>query len=103
MPSIYKESISLGMEYDFEVKLSCGSLSAEDLGVELVVTNDKSSKTEDFLIKKSFTFVNQSGSMATFRLKYVTSQIGSFSIGLRVYAKNDLLAYQQDSGLVKWM
>lgn len=103
MPSIYKESISLGMEYDFEVKLSCGSLSAEDLGVELVVTNDKSSKTEDFLIKKSFTFVNQSGSMATFRLKYVTSQIGSFSIGLRVYAKNDLLAYQQDSGLLKWM
>ncbi|SHF36265.1 alpha-glucan family phosphorylase [Dysgonomonas macrotermitis] len=103
MPSIYKEDITLGQTYELEIKLSCGSLSAEDIGVELVVTNDKDTKTDDVLVKEPFTLVDQSGSIATYRLKYTTSRIGSFSIGLRVYAQNDMLAHQQDSGLVKWM
>lgn len=104
MPSIYKESITLGQDYDFEVKLGCGSLSANDIGVELLITNDKSTLlTDELLIKKTFDFVSQNGSVATFKLKYTTSLIGSFNVGLRVYAKNSLLAHQQDSGFVKWM
>lgn len=103
MPSVYKEPIVLGQEYEMEIKLTCGSLSAEDIGVELVITNDQTSKGEEFLIKYQFTCVSQDGSIATYRLKHRSEQPGTFNMGLRVFAKNDMLAYQQDSGLVKWM
>lgn len=103
MPSVYKEPIVLGQEYEMEIRLTCGSLSAEDIGVELVITNDPTSKGEEFLIKHAFTCVSQDSSVATYRLKHTSEQAGTFNMGLRVFAKNDLLAHQQDSGLVKWM
>ncbi|MBF0575230.1 alpha-glucan family phosphorylase [Dysgonomonas sp. GY617] len=103
MPSVYKEPIVLGQEYEMEIRLTCGSLSAEDIGVELVITNDPTSKGEEFLIKHAFTCVSQDSSVATYRLKHTSEQAGTFNMGLRIFAKNDLLAHQQDSGLVKWM
>lgn len=103
VPSIYKEPIVLGQEYEMEIRLTCGSLLAEEIGVELVITNDETSKQEEFLVKYPFTCVSQDSSVATYRLKHISKQAGTFNLGLRIFAKNDMLAHQQDSGLVKWM
>lgn len=103
MPSVYKEPIVLGHEYEMEIRLTCGSLSAEDIGVELVITNDQAGKGEEFLIKQQFVCVSQDSSIATYRLKHTSEQTGAFMMGLRIFAKNEMLAHQQDSGLVKWM
>ena len=105
VPSIYKESITLGKSYDFDLTLNCGSLSAsDDIEVEIVAISSSSDmKTEKIIKKKSLDFVSQKGSIATYQLKYTTSEIGNFNVGLRIYAKNPLLAHQQDSGFVKWM
>lgn len=104
IPSIYKESIAVGNEYDLEVTLSCGSISPADIGVELVATRPNHEGDVDGFIKKSeFIRIASEGHVATYRLKYVGEQSGTFSVGVRIYAQNKLLAHQQDSGLVKWL
>ncbi|MEN9919912.1 MAG: alpha-glucan family phosphorylase [Bacteroidota bacterium] len=102
MPSMHAEPITVGKEYYLEVTLSCGSLSADDIGVELVSLREDLEK-EKHLSKYDFVCTATQGSVATFHLRYVGEQSGSFSMGIRIFAKNDLLAHQQDSGLVKWL
>lgn len=104
MPNINNEQITLGKEYNMEVSLSTGNLSPEDIGVELVITKESDSKNQSSLKKEKFVRVSSDEDrISTYRLKYVTEEAGSFSVGLRIYAQNELLAHQQDSGLIKWL
>jgi len=104
IPSIYKEAISVGKEYNLEVTLSCGAISPEDIGVELVATKpNHEGKVDEFIKKSEFIRVSSEGNVATYRLKYVGEQSGTYSVGVRIYAQNKLLVHQQDSGLVKWL
>ena len=105
MPSIYKEQLTIGKEYFMEISLSCNSLSPEDIGVELIIASEKDDNQVEFLKKKSFDLIPSDikSSVATYRLKYVSEKSGSYSIGVRIFAKNDMMAHQQDSGFVKWL
>ncbi|MDU1903738.1 MAG: alpha-glucan family phosphorylase [Dysgonomonas sp.] len=104
IPSIYKEAISVGKEYNLEVTLSCGAISPEDIGVELVATKpNHEGEIDEFIKKSEFIRVSSDGNVATYRLKYVGEQSGTYSVGVRIYAQNKLLVHQQDSGLIKWL
>jgi len=105
MPSIFKEELTIGKEYYLEVNLSCGALSPEDIGVELVIATVNDRGEKEFMRKKDFQSVpsDEKSSVATYSLKYTSEKSGSYSIGLRIFAKNELLAHQQDSGFVKWL
>jgi len=105
MPSIYKEQVTIGKEYNIEISLSCGTLSPEEIGVEMIIAAEKDDNQKEFLRKKTFELIpsDMKSSVATYKLKYVSEQSGSYSIGVRIFAKNELLAHQQDSGLVKWL
>jgi len=104
IPSIYKEQISIGKEYIMEVSISCGSISPTDIGVELISVDDKGSNRKESFKKTEFVRVSSDeSSVATYRLKYIAEDSGTFSVGLRLFAQNELLAHQQDSGLVKWL
>lgn len=105
MPSIYKEQLTIGKEYFMEISLSCNSLSPEEIGVELIIASEKDDNQLAFFKKQSLELVPSDikSSVATYRLRYVSEQSGSYSIGVRIFAKNDMLAHQQDSGFVKWL
>lgn len=104
IPSIYKEQLVMGQEYEMEITLSCGSVSPEDIGVELISVRENEKHEKEILHKKSFALLpSEGGSVGVYQLKYSSEESGAFLTGIRIYAKNKLLAHQQDSGLVKWI
>lgn len=104
MPSIYQDTIVLGHEYNLEIQIACGSLSAEDIGVELIIsTGIATSKKIEISLKSEFQCVSHESDIATYQLKYTTQKAGSFSAGIRVYAKSEMLAHRQDFCMVKWL
>lgn len=99
------QTIILGQEYDLEASITCGILSPDDIGVELLVLHKQKigDKDIDSLEKREFKCVSKDGSVAKYLLKYTPEVSGTYSTGIRVYAKNKLLAHQADFCLVKWL
>lgn len=99
------ESIILGKEYNLEACITCGLLSSDDIGVELMIIRKQKVGHNDVetLEKTEFVCVSKEGSVAKYQLKYVPEMPGTYSTGIRIYAKNKLLAHQQDFCLVKWL
>ena len=99
------ESIVLGQEYNLEASITCGLLSSDDIGVEMMIMRKQKFGHKDIetLEKIEFKCVAKEGSVAKYQLNYVPKLPGTFSTGIRIYAKNKLLAHQQDFCLVKWL
>ena len=93
----------LGEKYHFEVKVDVANLSAEEIGVELVVAKQMvGQQAPDVLRTEKLQLVNVEGSHATYALDVVPVHTGAFDIALRVYPKNENLPYRMDFALVKW-
>lgn len=100
---ISKEAILTGHTYKSEVVISLGDIKAEDIGVELVIAREVTDKgavklstvTELELIKTE-------GTLASYAIEMTPKHTGSFSVAIRVFAKNEKLAHRMDFALVKW-
>ena len=93
----------LGEKYHFEVKIDVATLSAEEIGVELVVAKQVvGSQSPDVALTEQLQLVNVQGKQATYALDVVPNHTGAFDIALRVYPKNANLPYRMDFALVKW-
>lgn len=103
IPSIYTEAITLGHTYEFETIISCGRLSSEDIGIELVIINKDDEEETEELQTFQFQCISNKNSTATYEFKHKADQAGNYKIGVRIYPKNKYLAHRQDFYLVKWM
>ena len=102
-PNENNEVLSLGTEHESKVQLYLGALSAEDVGVEMVITtrdNDDRIVIDEIIPFQLEHFAN---SEATFTCKLIPQTAGAYYIAARVYAKNDKLPHRQDFALVKWL
>ncbi len=101
-PNRTDQMISLGKSYSGELRLELGELDMSEIGVELIVAEQKN---EQMIIRKKFAWepVLQDGSIATYRLDAVAASPGMLKLAIRVYPKNDLLPHRQDFSLVKWL
>ena len=98
-----KESMMLGEKYHFEVKVDVATLTAEEIGVELVVAKQVvGSQSPDITLTEQLRLVNVEGTIATYALDVTPTRTGAFDIALRVYPKNESLPYRMDFALVKW-
>jgi phosphorylase/glycogen(starch) synthase len=97
-----KEQILLGKEYDLEVQLDIASLNPQDVGVELVLAEQKHDK---MTVKRTIDFVPIShiGSKVTYSAKFRPEKPGVYFAGVRLYAKNVNMPYRQDFALVRWI
>ena len=90
-------------KYLYEVTLDIASLSAEDLGVELVVAKQiESGEAVNVVATKQLAVKSVEGQKVTFSIDYTPERTGSFDVALRVYPKNDRLPHRMDFALVKW-
>lgn len=102
LPNRNKQLIALGKSYSGEIKLEIGELDMHEVGVELVVAEQKDGKTV-VREKRDFQPVEQIGSVARYHIDATADAPGLLLLAIRVYPKNDLLPHRQDFALVKWL
>ena len=101
-PDSIQKLLNLNEEYKAEIVIDLKNLKPKDIGVELVVV-DSSNLDNPLLINKSdFEFIKEDNNFAYYELTEKPKKSGAFSYSIRIYPKNELLPYQQDSKLVKW-
>ena len=97
------EAIFVDKKYRYEVTLNVANLSAEELGVELVVAKQiEAGEAVNVVATQALEIKNIEGNEVTFAIDYTPSRTGSFDVALRVYPKNDRLPHRMDFALVKW-
>ncbi|MBR5132971.1 MAG: alpha-glucan family phosphorylase, partial [Alistipes sp.] len=97
------EAIFVDKKYRYEVTLDMANLTAEDLGVEVVVAKQiESGEAVNVVATKALEVKSVNGSEITFSIDYTPARTGTFDVALRVYPKNDRLPYRMDFALVKW-
>ncbi len=86
-------------EYAGTVVLDLNEISASDIGVELVITEngERLISTHEFVLDKS------SVDKAYYSVKVSIKQPGTFSFGIRIFPKHDYLPHRQDINLVRWI
>ncbi len=85
--------------YEGKVVLDLNEISASDIGVELVITENG----ERLISSHEFTLDKSAGDKAYFSVKVSIRQPGTFSYGIRIFPKNDFLPHRQDINLVRWI
>ena len=96
-------SLPLGTEFKAQVRLDLGTLSAEEVGIELLFF--KRLNEEELEMKSSYPLEVQSakGSQVTYSCAIEPQMPGVYEYGLRIFAKHPLLPHRQDLNLVKWI
>jgi alpha-glucan phosphorylase-like protein len=85
--------------YESQVTLDLNEISATDVGVELVITENG----ERLISTHEFTLDKANIDKALYKAKVTIGQPGTFSYGVRIFPKNELLPHRQDMNLVKWI
>ena len=102
VPNRNEQLISIGKTYKGEITLELGDLRPEDVGVELVVAQQKDDKFK-VLSTTEFTVAAQEGNKATYQLEIASEYPGALHLAIRIFPKNNLLPHRQDFALVKWL
>ncbi|MFQ3579058.1 MAG: alpha-glucan family phosphorylase, partial [Bacteroidales bacterium] len=102
-PDYETQPMNLNENFYGEVTLDLNMLSPEDLGVEVVITDSTDKINANILAKYPGKLVEINNKIARYEIVGSTKKPGFYNYAVRIYAKNDLLPYPQDSGLVKWV
>jgi phosphorylase/glycogen(starch) synthase len=98
-----REAVMVGKSYGIEVMLDTASLSPEDIGVEFVIASQiESGEPVRVEGTKPLEYTGMEDGGAVYAVDMVPSETGSFDFAIRVYPKNEMLAYRMDLPLVKW-
>lgn len=103
-PDVTREEFIMGNTYTGKVVLDLDGLSAEEIGVEMVVT--KSGGEHDTLVLggiQEFECTNVDGSLAEYTFVQTIDETGVFDIGFRIFPKNEDLPHRMDFPLVRWI
>ncbi len=85
--------------YNGNVVLDLNEISATDIGVELVITENG----ERLISKHEFTLDKSTADKAFYSVKVSIHQAGTFSYGIRIFPKNENLPHRQDMNLTRWI
>ena len=92
-----------GKKYMAKLALNINGLSADDLGVEFVISESNLEGELTVTNVVELKFEKAEGSIAYFNVEFIPSKPGSLNYAFRVFPKNQLLAHRQDCAIVKWL
>jgi phosphorylase/glycogen(starch) synthase len=102
-PDYETQPMNLNENFYGEVTLDLSMLSPDDVGVEVVITDSTDKINANILAKYPGNLVEINNKVARYEIVGSTKKPGFYNYAVRIFAKNDLLPYPQDSGLVKWV
>ncbi|MFA9392451.1 MAG: alpha-glucan family phosphorylase [Prolixibacteraceae bacterium] len=92
----------IGESHPAKVQLDLNGLSAEEVGVEIVIS-EKVDDKDSLVERHSFDLESFDGKVATYNLNLTIMNPGSYNYGIRVYPKNDLLPHRLDFRYLHWI
>jgi len=95
--------LSLATPYHAEMELQMGSLSPEDVGVEVVFAQVDAHDKLHIVDVQECKVVSFKDGVAKYSVDVVPEKTGAYQVGARVFAKNPLLAHRQSFECVKWL
>lgn len=102
-PDNSRVEMVLGEEYISEVTLSLGDLSADDIGVEMILAKNGTGRVPEIKRVYYYKLVESTSGTARYRCVFQADTAGAFEIAGRIYANNIHLPHRQDFDLVKWL
>ena len=97
-----KEAILIGHSYDIEVIVDIDGLAPEDIGVEMILSDQIIDGNVRVVAKRELNFVREEGTQAYYSIQSTPEATGSFDMAIRVFPKNAKLPHRMDFALVKW-
>ena len=97
-----KGSILMGHSYNVEVTVDIDGLSPEDIGVEMILSDQITEGNVHVIAKVELKYIRKENSIAYFSGKTTPEATGSFDMAIRVFPKNSNLPHRMDFALVKW-
>ncbi|HZH71054.1 MAG TPA: alpha-glucan family phosphorylase [Mariniphaga sp.] len=95
--------MKIGNEYPIMVDIDLKGLSCNEVGLELLVTENGEEEEPRIVEKVNFEKSNLEGSVCRFKLNYKPLHPGSFNYSFRLYPHNEELPHRQDFRFVKWL
>jgi len=95
--------MSIGKEYPIFVKVDIKNLSSDEVGLELVITENEGDKAPKITDIIEFENIGCEGSICTYKYNLRPNHPGSFNYGFRLLPKNKNLPHKQDFGYIKWI
>ena len=95
--------LTLATPYHAEMELQMGSLSPEDVGVEVVFAQVDAHDKLHIVDVQECKVVSFKDGVAKYSVDVVPEKTGAYQVGARVFAKNPLLAHRQSFECVKWL
>jgi len=95
--------LKIGEEYPARVVLDLKGLKPEDVGVEMVITENSKDNTPILVERLDFEVEGAEDSLITYKLNLHLTNAGAFSYAIRMYPKNKELPHRQDFHYLKWV
>lgn len=93
----------MGHEYPVQITIDLNGLSSEEIGVELIVTENKTEKPATIVNIIEFKAKSCEGSICCYTNKISPNHPGSFKYSFRLFPKNENLAHRQDFKYIRWI
>lgn len=99
----FSKPLRMGEVYTANVVLKLNGLSADDIGVELVVVSVLAIGKQEFVFRQEFSKVEKLNGHTRYQLGTIPTQPGIFNYGIRLFPKSGLLPHRQDFSFVRWI
>ncbi len=101
-PDYETNPMSLKESFTGEIEINLHKLLPEDVGVEVVITNAIKNGSTQIYDKYPAKLLRVENNIAKYAVNGLLQKPGFYSYAIRIFAKNELLPYQHDSGFVMW-
>ncbi len=93
----------MGQEYPVRVTIDLKGLSCEEIGVELILTENGTDKPAKIANTIEFYSESCEGTVCCYSSKINPNRPGAFNYSFRLFAKNENLAHRQDFKYIRWI
>lgn len=102
VPNSEQNPLFLGDHFVAKVTIDLGSISPEDVGVEVLFARKMNDKIDSIHRKYPLTYQPGDSKLSVFTCEEPVLNAGVFDYVFRIYAKNEALAHRQEFELIRW-
>ncbi len=95
--------MKIGQEYPVQVTLDLKGLSGNEVGLELVITENEGSQQPRIIETVELQAENNEGTVYSYKHKLHPNHPGSFNYSFRLFPKNENLPHRQDFRFIRWI
>ena len=103
VPDSTSSPLRFGEPFKAEVKIAYGSLSAEDIGMEVVFANKKEGRKDELLFVEPLKLKSNVKGVATFHCEFNIDHAGLLDYAIRMFPQNVQVVYKQETGLLRYI